>query len=96
MSGAALFGLLHPGQITQIGQHRAHLIAQMAVDDVNARRMQRPRGVEHMRQQRASCERHQDLWFGGLHPLALAGGENDHMQGGARHIDSQGGVGRPF
>ena len=61
------------------------LLAKMAVDDMDARRPQGPCRVEHMREHRPAGERHQHLRLGRLHPLAFAGGEDDHMQRRAAH-----------
>ena len=90
MAGAELLRLLGPVQVGLVGERRAHLLAAMAVDHVDAGRLQRARGVDHVRQHRPPGDLLQHLRQRGLHPLAFAGGEDDDVQG-CGHGDSCGG-----
>ena len=77
MPGAKLLALQHPAQGRRA--HRGtYAFAAVAVDDMDERRLECARGVEHMREQRVAGERLQHLRQVGAHPLALARGEDDY------------------
>ena len=84
MPGAALFGMFDPGHI-RIGERGTHLVAAVAVDDMDGGRIQRARGFQHMPEHRATGQGHQHLRARGLHALALACGQNDDVQRSGRH-----------
>jgi len=85
VSRAELLGLMHPGEVAKIGDRGADLLAEVAINEMDAGGLQRARGIEHVRQHRPSGQRHHHLRLGRLHALALAGGEDDHVQRGGRH-----------
>ena len=80
VAGAQPLGLLVPGQVVLAGEGRTHRLAAMAIDHVDAGRGQRTRGVDHMGQHRSPAHRLQHLGQRRFHPLALAGGEDHHVQ----------------
>ena len=75
--------LQHPGNAFGF-KCRAHLLGAVPVDHVDRIRRKLPRCVDYVLQQRAPGKRLQDLWPVGLHPLALAGCENDDRKRHAR------------
>ena len=79
--GALLCRLLDPAQIRLVGECRFHLVAAMAEHDMDAGGRQFACGSDYMRQHRSAGDPVQHLRQGGLHPLAFAGGEDDHVQG---------------
>ncbi len=81
VAGAKALGLLGPDQVELVGKGLAHLLAAMAVDHVDGSRTQGARGLEHVRQHRPPGDGLEHLGPRGLHPLAFAGGEDDHVQG---------------
>jgi len=87
MASAQLLRLLGPAQVVLAGESRTYRLAAMTVDHVDAGRIQRARGIDHMRQHRPAADRLQHLGQRRLHSLALAGGEDDHVQWLA-HVES--------
>ena len=87
MARAQPLGLLGPQQVGLAFERRAHLVTAMAMDDMDGPGLQLPRRGDHMGQHRPAGHFLQHLGQGRVHPLALAGGEDDHMQGSA-HISS--------
>ena len=79
VAGAKLRLLPDPGHISIGGKGLAHALPAMAVDDNNARRLERTRRGDDMRQQRHAGKLVQHLGKVGVHALALAGGEDDDI-----------------
>src|SRR4029077_1986019 len=78
VAGAARRILPRPDEIG-IGKALAHGVAG-ALDDADHARSHRPRGREHVREQRLPAERMQHLGQRGMHPLAFPRGENRDLQ----------------
>ena len=81
MAGAELLRLLRPLQVGLVRERGAHRLATMPVDHMDALRRQRARGVDGVRQHRSACHLLQHLRQCGFHSLALAGGQDNDMQG---------------
>lgn len=81
MSGAQLLALRGPLQIALIGKGGLHLIAAVPVHDMDRRRLQLPRGGDHVRQHRLARQRLQHFGQGRAHALALARGQDHNVQG---------------
>jgi hypothetical protein len=79
MTRAELFLLFVPAQIG-VRKGRAHGIAAMTIDDVNASGAEGAGPLEHMREHGPSGERLQHLGQAGIHALALAGGQDNNRQ----------------
>ena len=87
VAGAELLRLLRPLQVGLVGEGGLHLVAAMAVDHMDACRIQRARGGDDVRQHRLPGDRLQHLRLGRTHALAFAGGEDDDVQGSG-HVRS--------
>ena len=79
MAGAELGFLPGPAQVGGI-ERLTHLLATVTIHDADVPGTELARGVDHMPQQGLSRQRMQDLGQVGMHPLALARGENDDVQ----------------
>ncbi len=81
MAGTQALGLFGPVQVGLVGERGHHLLAFMAMHDVDARRIQPTRGGDDLRKHRLAANRLQDLGPRGAHALAFASGQDDDMQG---------------
>lgn len=63
-----------------------HLLRSVADHHAQALGLEPPRRVQDMGQQRPARERMQHLGNVGMHPLALAGGEDDNLQWGSSRL----------
>ena len=87
MAGTEPLGLFRPVQVGLVGKRNANLVAAVAVDHVDAGRLQCTRGGDDVAQHRLAGDLLQHLGLRGLHALALARGEDDDVQRGG-HADS--------
>jgi hypothetical protein len=81
MTGAELPRLLRPGQVTVPRERRTHLIAAVAVDDVDRLCAQLACGIDDVPEHGLAADQVQHLRLGRFHALALAGGEDHDVQG---------------
>jgi hypothetical protein len=89
MAGAELLRLFGPAQVGHGRECRAHLVAAVAVDDMDRRRSELARDADHPRQHRHPADRLQHLRQSRrLHALALAGGKDHDVQRLRGHADS--------
>src|SRR6266850_1301469 len=80
VSGAELLGLQHPLD-RRLRERGAHLLGAVPVHYHGLARLERARGVEHVREERATGNGMQDFGEVRTHALALAGGKHDHIEG---------------
>ncbi len=80
MTGAPLLALLHPADLER-RVRAAHPRAAVTVDHVNPRGVEAAGGRRHVLEQGAPGEAVKHLGQAGLHPLSLACGEDDDVQG---------------
>lgn len=80
MAGAQALLLLGPVEIGLVGKRGTDLLAAVAVNDVDPCGAELARGVDHVTQHRLAGDLLQHLGRGGLHALALAGGEDDDVE----------------
>ena len=79
MARAELLGLQRPADLGT-GERSAHLLAAVAVDDLDRGGMQRARSLDHVAEQGPAGERLQHLGPVRVHALTLAGGEDHDRQ----------------
>ena len=77
MTGAALFRLVHPTKV-RVGEHCAYIVTAVAVNHDDTSRLNAARLSQYVVEQRLAAERLQHLGQRRVHPLALAGGEDDY------------------
>ncbi len=80
MAGAQALRLFHEQQIRLLRKRRPHRVAAVADHDMDARRPQCARRLQHMRQHRPTGQRLQHLGQLRTHPLAFTCGKDHHMQ----------------
>ena len=78
--------LLGPQQVGLVAECRAHLVATVAVDDVDRCRRKLARGRDHMREHRPPGDLLQHLGQRRAHALALARGKDDDVEGSGHGI----------
>ena len=76
MTGAQLLRLQHPLH-PRLFECGGHLVAAVAVHHMDRGGFERRRGMQHMFEQRLAAQRLQHLGQIGIHPLALACGQDD-------------------
>src|SRR6266480_7481949 len=86
MAGAALRRLQYPVE-AGVGKRRAHAIGTMAMHHENLARRERPRRVDHMREQRPAGKRMKHLGKVRPHALAKTCSKYDHVE--RHHADSR-------
>jgi hypothetical protein len=93
MTGPQTLRLMGPAQVDLVGESSLHLVAGMAMDNMDRGRLQAARSSDDMPQQRPTGQRHQHLGSTRLHSLAFAGGEHNHMQRGLVHRNQPSNIG---
>ena len=86
IAGAQALGLQDPVEIGLVGKRRLHLVTVVAVDDVDGHRLQGPCGIQDMRQQRASGQRHKHFGSVGAHARAGTGSQDEDVEVGSFHL----------
>jgi hypothetical protein len=76
------WGILQRPMEVAVGKSPAHRVTAVTVDDANAIGGELARGIDHVRQQRSSTQRMQNLGNSGAHPLAHPGSENRDVERG--------------
>ena len=82
MAGAEAHGLFRPVQVGLARQRVADFVAAMAIDHVDAAGIERAGGGDDVGEHRPAGDLLKHLGDRGLHALALAGGQDDDVQGG--------------